>query len=597
VKSERKEQLMMCDIKNLRCLLTRVINFCVVGVSILFLVALADIRVVGQGAPILVPPTPVPTLPSADQELLASESAVARIQRDNKVRVGILYNAPPYGELNARGVVSGFDADIANSMKDAWGVEIEFLQVTRNVDSTVRMLQNGTVDLVMSALINQHDVDSRVEFSQTYFIDRQAIMVRVDDPVTTLAEMAGRNIGVVVATPAEAALMRWLQRTGISANVQSFLTLDRAYVALAVGTIDGLIDTEAQLRRISVSQVDSFKVLEEAIEFESHAMAIRRQDTGMRDMINRTLQYLTSTGRMNEIKQVHFPGSAYDVIRPWRNLGDQAPTPAQYSPTLTYPAQYVIPRLQVERVLRVAGLFGITADDTEAPESQRRLDTLNRAIIDELARRWGVTVTYVPDSATNAVELVANGQADIAVGITPDWNMVGQMDFSGYYLVRGDRLMAKVRGETEGFIGLRGGRIVATDINDPEAVTRMRDAADGNVEPFQTRESDFALAILEELNADVAFGDILQLIPHIEQYPDLLQITDEWYSQNVIVMAVPRNDLDFRLLVDYSLQELARDGTLAGLLQPVMLPKDVPVFEMWSGANEFMGFPLTTTPG
>ncbi|MBC7872159.1 MAG: transporter substrate-binding domain-containing protein [Chitinophagaceae bacterium] len=578
-------------------MLTRDINFYALGVSILIVMALTDIRVVGQGAPTLVPPTPVPTLPSANQELLAPESAVARIQRDNKVRVGILYNAPPYGELNVRGIVSGFDADIANSMKDAWGVEIEFVQVTRNVAATVQMLQNGTVDLVMSALIHRRDLDSMVEFSQTYYIDRQAMMVRSDDPATTLAEMAGRNIGVVVATPAEAALTNWLQRTGVSANLQTFLTLDRAYVALATGTVDGIVGTEAQLRRISASQVDSVKVLEEALEFESHAMAFRRQDTSMRDLINRTLQYLTSTGRMNEIKQVHFPGSNYDTIRPWRNLGDQAPTPAQSSLNLTYPTQYVIPRLQADRILRVAGLFGITADDTEAPESRRRLDTLNRAIIDELARRWGVTVTYIPDSATNAIELVTNGQADIAVGITPDWNVVGQVDFSGYYLVRGDRLIAKVRGETEGFVGLRGGRIVATDINDPEAVTRMRDAADGNVEPYQTRESDFALAILDELNADVAFGDSLQLIPHLEQYPDLLQITDQWYSQNVVVMALPRNDLDFRLLVDYSLQELARDGTLARLLQPVMLPNDVPLFEMWPGTNEFMGFSLTGTPG
>jgi hypothetical protein len=55
---------------------------------------------------------------------------------------------------------------------------------------------------------------------------------------------------------------------------------------------------------------------------------------------------------------------------------------------------------------------------------------------------------------------------------------------------------------------------------------------------------------------------------------------------------VPRNDLDFRLLVEYTLQELVKDGTLGTLLHPVMLPDEIPAFDVWPGPSEYFGMSL-----
>ena len=54
-------------------------------------------------APTLVPPTLVPTAAPASSEALPSESGVARIVRDGKVRVGVLYNEPSFGQFSIRG--------------------------------------------------------------------------------------------------------------------------------------------------------------------------------------------------------------------------------------------------------------------------------------------------------------------------------------------------------------------------------------------------------------------------------------------------------------------------------------------------------------
>jgi len=42
---------------------------------------------------------------------------------------------------------------------------------------------------------------------------------------------------------------------------------------------------------------------------------------------------------------------------------------------------------------------------------------------------------------------------------------------------------------------------------------------------------------------------------------------------------------------------LTRDGTLAGILQPVMSPQDMPALDIWPGSPFYLGFNLTGNVG
>jgi ABC-type amino acid transport substrate-binding protein len=287
------------------------------------------------------------------------------------------------------------------------------------------------------------------------------------------------------------------------------------------------------------------------------------------------------------------------LIPEWANLGDEAPQPAQYPGSIAYPSQYTIARLQSGQPLRVAGV----ADAPEgAPESARRLAALNRAMVEALAARWGVTVEYVGSDPGQALDLLAAGQADLAAGITPDWSLADRADFTGAYLLHGDRLLVRKNSTVESFNELRGGRWVGIFASEPGAADRVNALAQSinsaiNIYTI-VREEDVWFYILEEQNADVAFGDSLKLIPHVQAYPDDFRLAarcpncDPWYSRQYVAFGVPLNDVDFRLLVEYTLQELYSDGTLPELLRPVMLPEDIPTLDVWPGSAMFLGYSL-----
>ena len=553
-----------------------------------------------ESVPTLVPPTPIPTLDAGMRDALAAESAVARIQRDGRLRVGILFNEPPFGLLNIRGDVSGFDADLARSLADLWGVAVEFVQVTRQTDRET--LLSGAVDLLAAAQVHSRAADERMEFSHTYYRGAQAVMVRHDDGAAVLSDLANRQLGVVIGRPSEGAVADWQQRTGHTVTVQQFLTLDRAYTALVAGEIDGLVSSRINLR--AIIQPGVTRIIEEDMLAQPYAVAMRRQDASLRALVNRSLQFLARSGRLNEIYQSNFPGSSYPagLIPEWANLGDEPPKPAQYPDSITYPAQYTIARLQAGQPLRVAGV-GEAAET--AAESEKRLAALNRAVVEALAARWGVAVEYVSDDPASALDLVAAGQADLAAGVAPDWAWADRVDFTSAYLLHGDRLLVRKNSNVESFNELRGGRWVGVFASEPGAadrVNRLAQSINSAVNIYTiVREEDVWFYILQERNADVAFGDSLKLIPHVQAFPEEFRLAvrcpncDPWYSRRYAAFGVLLNDVDFRLLVEYTLQELYRDGSLRELLLPVMLPEDMPILDVWPGPATYLGYSLSRT--
>ena len=148
-------------------------------------------------------------LPPAGPPLV---SAVADIAASGVFRVGLLYNNPPYSQLTLRGEVSGFDAELLRKLSDAWGCEIEFVQVTRL--NALDKLNGGQAHAVVSALVHYRDMADQVDFSQTYLRGAQALLVAADSPYQHPAELGEQPIGHLLGSRTEKALDIFAGRPG-----------------------------------------------------------------------------------------------------------------------------------------------------------------------------------------------------------------------------------------------------------------------------------------------------------------------------------------------------------------------------------------------
>lgn len=543
-----------------------------------------------QSVPTLVPPTPIPVSEPLVSDFVPSESAIVRIVRDGRVRVGVLFNEPPFGEFTVRGEVRGFDADLARRIAESWGVELDLVQVTRQ--NGIEMLKLGEVDLLIAAQVHRREMASVVEFSHTYRVGRQAILVRNDNPAETLFNLLNQRIGVVVGTDSDEALQRWQNERNLTLLTQNFYTLDRALGALFAGEVDGVVGRYEQLLRVAGDGIFNAKVLEEPVELEPFAIAMTRQDVNLRLLVNRTLQYLIQKGTMAELYTTYFQGVAFpiDVTPVWASVGDEAPKPQQYAQNVPFPQQYAVPRILNDKVVRVAGFFVPAVD---ASEGVKRVHLFHERLLDELAQRWGVRLEFIDGG--DVFELLEQGHADVAVGVLLDWSVAQRVDFSQPYMLSGDRLMVKRNSTITGFNELRNRwvGIMHTDTGATERAQEWARSINANIRIYSTFEQDAGAAMLVQNNADAIYGDSIKLIPHLQANPDLLRLTERWYSRNYTGFAVPRNDIDLRLLVDYTLQAMVADGTLNSLLAFVIPPNsEYPQFEIIPGSDTYYGISL-----
>lgn len=541
--------------------------------------------------PTLRVPTLVPTVAAeAPVDALLSTSSVAQIAETGVLRTGVLFNDPPYSELSAQGEIRGYDVEVLRLVADTWEVDLEFVQITRQ--NAIDELKRGGVHIVASALPLYREFDNKVEFTQTYLAGRQAMMVKADSAYISPVSLLGRSIGFVLGARAEKALGLWATSFDVVADARPALTLDKAIAALSRGDVEAIIAEEQDLLQITQGFADEFRILEEAVLVEPHALAVRRQDANLRSLLDRTIQYLFAAGQLEVLYREYFPGQEFDnaIVYLWDNLGDR-PHPGLYAAEITYPAQYSMPRVMRTRVVRVGGLAELAAIATA---HERNLVRLNRDLVSEMARRWGVSVEWVDGGTQANFSRLQRGEIDLIVGVMPDWRRAGTVDYAAPYLLHGDRLMVPTNSRISGFNDLRG-RWIGIMIDDETARDRAQawaDSINASVRFYQTREADAALNILEFDNADAIYANSLSLIPHIQASPNALELTKRWYSRAYFTFAVQHNDLDFRLLVEYTVQELIVDGTLQGLSAPLLLSDEPFDYVIVPGKSTYAGIDL-----
>ena len=565
---------------------------CILAIALVMLTgALAQDR---APIPTLAVPTLAPTVADGGSTGgIATQSAVADVIRSAVLRVGVLYNEPPYSEFTPHGGLRGFDIELMSLIADLWDTDIEFVQVTR--ENALAKLNRAEVDIVASAFVHYRDLDDRLEFSQTYLMGKQVMMVRADSQLRALNELMGQPVAYVIGTRSEKALSLFSASQNASLNLQQYWNLDLALAALDRGEVMGLVAAEQALLRLAAEYADRFRILDEAVAPEPRGFAIRLHDISLRHLLNRSIQLLAKDGSLQRLHQEYFPDgdSPAFTVTLWDGLGESV-SPAQYASELRYPAHLVLPRLLRSGVLRVGGI----EDGAGASSAgQAQLAALNAALIREFGNRWDVTTEIVSSTAEEAADLLAKGEIDIVAGVKPDWRLAASMDFSAPYLLHGDRLMTPARSQIRGFNDLRG-RIIGLIIGDDGAQERAQawaDSINASVRFFRTTEAGADNTLLEFNNAHAIYADSLLLVAHLQANPNALRLTERWYSQSYFAFGLPYNDLDFRLLVNYTIQELASDGTLQRLSGALILSDELPDFEITPGAAIYAGFSLSAS--
>lgn len=197
------------------------------------------------------------------------------IMQRGKIRVGINTDSKPFGFIDEKNQVSGYDADLARYVaqyivKDP--SRVEFIPVTPS--NRLIKASTGEVDIVISTVTITPQRQEVVGFSIPYDIAGQAILVKSNSSISALSDLAGQTVGVIFGTTAEKNMKNLVP----SANLRGFRSYNDAYQALKAGKINAITSDDTILNRYVIDD-NSVKLLNRRYSKEPYGIAFKKGDS------------------------------------------------------------------------------------------------------------------------------------------------------------------------------------------------------------------------------------------------------------------------------------------------------------------------------
>ena len=223
---------------------------------------------------------------------------------------------PPYSYRDDSGEVGGFDVEMAQAVCEYYGWEYE--AVPFNWDAKDAELNAGSCDCIWSGFTLNGREDDYL-WSNPYSDNTQKIMIKKDSGIASLADLAGKKVGVQTATSAYD-MLQSEEEGGQKKLADSFDSLEVyetytiAFNDLKAGAIDA-IAIDVTSGNFLMNNEDGYAYLDEDLGSEVYAIGFRKDDKELCEKINAALDALAEDGTVAKI------AANYPEIQDYITLG------------------------------------------------------------------------------------------------------------------------------------------------------------------------------------------------------------------------------------------------------------------------------------
>ncbi|GFM37169.1 ABC transporter substrate-binding protein [Desulfovibrio psychrotolerans] len=224
------------------------------------------------------------------------EDSLARVKKAGEISFAMSGGYPPFNFYDAENRLTGFDVDVAEEVARRMGVALR--PVTTEWSGIIEGLRAGTYDGILGSMAVTESRQRVVNFSIPYYYSGAQVMVRTGDdgatgPVTDVAQLEGKTIGVVTGTTFEE------DAKGLKAG-EVRLYKDDTQTLMELG--NGVVDAVITDRVVGVNAMNAgrFKVtmLGGPLRSENIAVAINKADDTLLAEVNTVLKAMHDDGTL-----------------------------------------------------------------------------------------------------------------------------------------------------------------------------------------------------------------------------------------------------------------------------------------------------------
>jgi polar amino acid transport system substrate-binding protein len=245
---------------------------------------------------------------------ILATSSFATAKEWKTIRVGSDATYPPFESIDSSGKFVGFDIDILNAICDELKVKCEY--INQDFDGIIPALVAGKFDVIDSSISITEERKKTIDFTDKYYNTPPAIVARKDAGIKGIAvdDLAGKAIGVQSSTTHA----NYAQKTYTKSDVKLYPSADQFKLDLISGRLDAANDDimvfQDWLKTPEGSAccvlVGTIKPVPE-IHGVGAGFGVRKEDTDLRDMLNKGIAAIRANGKYKAINDKYFNFDAY----------------------------------------------------------------------------------------------------------------------------------------------------------------------------------------------------------------------------------------------------------------------------------------------
>jgi aspartate/glutamate/glutamine transport system substrate-binding protein len=229
-----------------------------------------------------------------------AQGGVEAIKARGTLKVGVKIDIPKFGYKDAKtGVIDGFEIDLARAIaKKITGdpSKVDLQAVTAKTRGP--LLDNGEVDLVIATFTITEERKQSYNFSDPYFVDGVALLVKKSSGVSGLKDLNEKNIGVAQSATSKLAIQKEAEKLGIKVNFLEFGTYPEIKAALDAGRVD-CFSVDSSILQGYVD--DSTTILPDRFSPQNYGIASKKSNTELASLVNTTLAEMKASGELDKL--------------------------------------------------------------------------------------------------------------------------------------------------------------------------------------------------------------------------------------------------------------------------------------------------------
>ena len=235
---------------------------------------------------------------------LAQSPTLDKINQSGTLVIGTRTGSPPFGFVNKENQWVGFSIDLVEQailpvLSKKLGKEIKLEKKESTPPTRIPLLTSNAVDLIAETMTDTRARRDSVDFSLTFFVTGAQFLVKKGSPIKGIQNIRGKRI----AAQQGSTNARIIRERVPNAQLREFPDQPAAFQALVQGQVDAYTNDGIQLAGLKAKapKPDAWVIVGDFYSYEPYGMAMRKNDSDFRAVVNNGLMEAIESGKYFEI--------------------------------------------------------------------------------------------------------------------------------------------------------------------------------------------------------------------------------------------------------------------------------------------------------